>query len=68
MQFCSIAHQPLPVWVIRERDEASNRSGHFRYAPKATFRAIDGSLKSRPYTTLALALGLGFLFGVTWSR
>ncbi len=30
--------------------------------------AIDESLKSRPYTTLALAVGLGFLFGATWRR
>ena len=30
--------------------------------------AIDESLKHRPYTTLALALGLGFIFGATWRR
>jgi ElaB/YqjD/DUF883 family membrane-anchored ribosome-binding protein len=30
--------------------------------------AIDGSLKERPYTTLAIAAGLGFLFGVLWRR
>lgn len=30
--------------------------------------AVDKSLKQRPYTVLALALGLGFLFGVTWRR
>ena len=30
--------------------------------------AIDESLKQRPYTTLALAVGLGFLFGATWRR
>ncbi|HEY2229481.1 MAG TPA: hypothetical protein VGI22_17455 [Xanthobacteraceae bacterium] len=30
--------------------------------------AIDRSLKQRPYTTLALALGVGFLFGATWRR
>jgi ElaB/YqjD/DUF883 family membrane-anchored ribosome-binding protein len=30
--------------------------------------ALDRSLKERPYTTLALALGLGFLFGATWRR
>lgn len=30
--------------------------------------AIDDSLKRRPYTTLALALGIGFLFGATWRR
>jgi ElaB/YqjD/DUF883 family membrane-anchored ribosome-binding protein len=30
--------------------------------------AVDESLKNRPYTTLVLALGLGFLFGATWRR
>lgn len=30
--------------------------------------AIDESLKKRPYTTLALAAGIGFLFGATWRR
>jgi ElaB/YqjD/DUF883 family membrane-anchored ribosome-binding protein len=30
--------------------------------------AIDESLKKRPYTTLALALGIGFLFGANWKR
>jgi len=30
--------------------------------------AIDESLKRRPYTTLALAAGIGFLFGATWRR
>jgi ElaB/YqjD/DUF883 family membrane-anchored ribosome-binding protein len=30
--------------------------------------AIDESIKQRPYTTLALVAGLGFLFGATWRR
>ena len=30
--------------------------------------AIDESLKKRPYTTLALAAAIGFLFGATWRR
>jgi ElaB/YqjD/DUF883 family membrane-anchored ribosome-binding protein len=30
--------------------------------------AIDTSLQERPYITLALALGIGFLFGATWRR
>src|SRR5262249_38836980 len=30
--------------------------------------AIDESLKKRPYTTLALAAGLGFLLGAIWRR
>lgn len=29
---------------------------------------IEESLKKRPYTTLALAVGIGFLFGATWRR
>jgi ElaB/YqjD/DUF883 family membrane-anchored ribosome-binding protein len=30
--------------------------------------AIDKSLQERPYATLALALGLGFLLGANWRR
>jgi ElaB/YqjD/DUF883 family membrane-anchored ribosome-binding protein len=30
--------------------------------------AIDESLKRRPYTMLALAVGIGFLFGAIWRR
>jgi hypothetical protein len=30
--------------------------------------AIDKSLNKRPYTTLLLAVGLGFLFGAIWTR
>jgi ElaB/YqjD/DUF883 family membrane-anchored ribosome-binding protein len=30
--------------------------------------AIEKSVAKRPFTTLALAVGLGFLFGATWRR
>ena len=30
--------------------------------------AIDKSLERRPYTTLLLAVGLGFLIGAWWAR
>jgi ElaB/YqjD/DUF883 family membrane-anchored ribosome-binding protein len=30
--------------------------------------AVEKSVTKRPYTTLALALGLGFLLGATWRR
>jgi ElaB/YqjD/DUF883 family membrane-anchored ribosome-binding protein len=30
--------------------------------------AVDESLKKRPYTTLALAVVVGFLFGALWRR
>jgi ElaB/YqjD/DUF883 family membrane-anchored ribosome-binding protein len=31
-------------------------------------QAIDKSLVERPYTTLAMALGFGFLLGALWAR
>ncbi len=36
-------------------------SGHF-------VDAIDESIKTRPYTTLAIVAGIAFLFGATWRR
>jgi ElaB/YqjD/DUF883 family membrane-anchored ribosome-binding protein len=30
--------------------------------------AVEKSVTKRPYTTLALAMGLGFLLGATWRR
>jgi ElaB/YqjD/DUF883 family membrane-anchored ribosome-binding protein len=30
--------------------------------------ALDQSVKRRPYTTLLLAVGLGFLLGAAWAR
>ena len=36
-------------------------SGHFA-------DAVDESIKNRPYTTLALAVGLGILVGTSWRR
>jgi ElaB/YqjD/DUF883 family membrane-anchored ribosome-binding protein len=30
--------------------------------------AIERSVRTRPYTTLALAVAAGFLFGATWRR
>jgi ElaB/YqjD/DUF883 family membrane-anchored ribosome-binding protein len=31
-------------------------------------RAIDKSLEERPYTTLVMAVGVGFLLGALWAR
>lgn len=36
-----------------------------RDASDHVVEAIDESIKTRPYTTLAIAFGLGFLFGMT---
>ena len=45
--------------------EASDAVGDVR----DNFRdALDQSIEERPYTTLLLALGLGFLIGAMWRR
>jgi ElaB/YqjD/DUF883 family membrane-anchored ribosome-binding protein len=49
---------------VKGREAASAMrevSGHF-------VDAIDESIKTRPYTTLALVAGIAFLFGATWRR
>jgi ElaB/YqjD/DUF883 family membrane-anchored ribosome-binding protein len=30
--------------------------------------AVEESIRTRPYATLAVAAGIGFLFGACWSR
>jgi hypothetical protein len=51
----------------KEQDSRTSRSGID--AGRDEFQsAIDKSLESRPHTTLMLAVGLGFLLGVFWTR
>lgn len=48
--------------TVKEAANAAREvSGHF-------VEALDESLKTRPYATLALVAGLAFLFGATWRR
>jgi ElaB/YqjD/DUF883 family membrane-anchored ribosome-binding protein len=55
--------------VISEaQDKGKEAVGAVREVGDNVVDAIDESLKERPYTTLALALGIGFLFGATWRR
>lgn len=48
------------------RDAAGAAAGAVRDVSDNFVEAIDDSLKNRPYTTLAIVAGLGFLFGATW--
>ncbi|MGA8324309.1 MAG: hypothetical protein WBE48_19460 [Xanthobacteraceae bacterium] len=50
------------------RDAAGAAAGAMRDASDNFVEAVDESLKSRPYTTLAIVAGLGFLFGLAWRR
>jgi ElaB/YqjD/DUF883 family membrane-anchored ribosome-binding protein len=40
----------------------------FRDVGDNMVNAVDESLRKRPYTTLALAVAIGFFFGATWRR
>ena len=40
----------------------------FRDVANTMGEALDESLERRPYATLAIAAGIGFLFGAAWAR
>ena len=50
------------------QDKGREAVGAMRDVSDNFVEAIDDSIKQRPYTTLALVAGLGFLFGATWRR
>jgi len=54
--------------VSEAQDKGREAVGAMRDVSDNLIGAIDDSLKERPYTTLAIVAGLGFLFGVTWRR
>jgi ElaB/YqjD/DUF883 family membrane-anchored ribosome-binding protein len=54
--------------VADARDTGRDAAGAARDASDNFVGAIGDSLKARPYTTLAIVAGLGFLFGTTWRR
>jgi ElaB/YqjD/DUF883 family membrane-anchored ribosome-binding protein len=54
--------------ISEAQDKGMEAVGAVREVGDNMVDAIDESLKRRPYTTLALALGIGFLFGATWKR
>ena len=55
--------------VISDAGEKGREAiGAVREVGDSVVDAVDKSLRQRPYTALALAAGLGFLFGVIWRR
>jgi ElaB/YqjD/DUF883 family membrane-anchored ribosome-binding protein len=50
------------------QDKGREAMGAVREVSDNFVDAIDESIKTRPYTTLAIIAGLGFLFGATWRR
>jgi ElaB/YqjD/DUF883 family membrane-anchored ribosome-binding protein len=50
------------------QDKSREAVDAMREVSEKFVETVDESIKNRPYTTLAIALGLGFLFGATWRR
>jgi ElaB/YqjD/DUF883 family membrane-anchored ribosome-binding protein len=50
------------------QDKGREAAGAVRDVSDNFVDAIDESVKNRPYATLAIVAGLGFLFGATWRR
>jgi ElaB/YqjD/DUF883 family membrane-anchored ribosome-binding protein len=50
------------------QDKSREAVDAMREVSEKFVETVDESIKNRPYTTLAMALGLGFLFGATWRR
>jgi ElaB/YqjD/DUF883 family membrane-anchored ribosome-binding protein len=50
------------------QNKGAEAMGAVREVGDAFGEAIDESLKRRPYTTLALAAAVGFIFGAMWRR
>jgi ElaB/YqjD/DUF883 family membrane-anchored ribosome-binding protein len=54
--------------VTDAQAKGSEAIGAVRDVSDNLVNALDQSLKRNPYTTLALAIGLGVLFGATWRK
>jgi ElaB/YqjD/DUF883 family membrane-anchored ribosome-binding protein len=54
--------------VTQAQDKGLEAVDAVREVGESMIDALDESIKKRPYTTLGLALGIGFLFGATWRR
>ena len=62
------ARSSLDDAVSDAQDKGREAASAVREVSDNFVDAIDESIKTRPYTTLALVAGLAFLFGATWRR
>jgi ElaB/YqjD/DUF883 family membrane-anchored ribosome-binding protein len=54
--------------VSEAQDKGREAASAVREVSDHFVEALDESIKTRPYATLALVAGLAFLFGATWRR
>jgi ElaB/YqjD/DUF883 family membrane-anchored ribosome-binding protein len=54
--------------VADAQNKSHDAAGAMREVSDHFLEAVDDSIKTRPYTTLALVAGIAFLFGAAWRR
>jgi ElaB/YqjD/DUF883 family membrane-anchored ribosome-binding protein len=54
--------------VADAQDKGREAAGAVRDVSDNFVDALDDSIRKRPYATLALVAGIGFVFGATWRR
>ena len=54
--------------VSEAQDKGREAASAVREVSDHFVEALDESIKTRPYATLALVAGIAFLFGATWRR
>jgi ElaB/YqjD/DUF883 family membrane-anchored ribosome-binding protein len=54
--------------IAGAQDKGQDAASAVREVSDHLVEAIDDSIKTRPYTTLALVAGIAFLFGAAWRR
>jgi len=62
------ARSGVDVAMSDAQDKGQQAVDAMREISDKFVETVDESIKNRPYTTLAIAVGLGFLFGSTWRR
>jgi ElaB/YqjD/DUF883 family membrane-anchored ribosome-binding protein len=54
--------------IAGAQDKGEDAMSAVREVSDHVVEAIDESIKTRPYTTLAIVAGIAFLFGAAWRR
>jgi ElaB/YqjD/DUF883 family membrane-anchored ribosome-binding protein len=64
----SRARSNIDSVIAEAQDRGMDAVDAARAAGESVAEVLDDSIRRRPYTMLALAAGLGFLFGAVWRR
>lgn len=64
----SRAKQSLDGVLSEASEKGMEAVGTVREGTDTALEALEDAVRERPFATLAIAIGLGFLFGASWRR